>query len=1219
MNTQLRNEKTHGNEFYAFKRFLIRLFGVLMAPTFVYGQTGGHIDYSPKTPEAAAFEQVAEIPVGNYTGTANISIPLYTIECGEIKVPISLDYLGTAIRVNQEASWVGLNWMLNAGGAITTQLSPSYDTSGSNPGEGKRAWRYLMNKASMITIYPNGGAYKYKIGYKIDGLHPDWCGGYGKNWFLMGNCTVLEDTVYYYNDLPQQVYNIALNHGDGESPRYHATFLGHTISFIWDRLKEEFFITGEAQGFKIEGHIGAGPTIIDGNGIKYEFSAIETGMPEGTNVNPYFSRFDYTYYLSKIITPSGHMVQFNYTPIGFIHPVYTVNEQIYDNNYPQVAITNYAKNNNPMIWKRIGTNGSNHIRTLSPYYTLNPLRLTSIVTDHQIVKFIRNSKKRLDIRGEDYSLQKIEVYKKTSSTSENLVKRFCFDYSYSARNTTGGNTVKELLGEAYYQWFGNDDFMYYRLMLNKIWEEGINDAGEVIKKPAYIFSYYPMQLPCKASAAVDYWGYYNGKENNIGTTHTLIPRGISADIYDGIYNFSDDYLRQIGANRLADENNMKACMLTSIQYPTGGITTFEYEPHDFSNYIYKRQEPSVIVNFKTINVYTANTSAYSRDSSQYKEKAEFNIDHEGIYKLTTSFYKSDINKKAYWNTLIGRPTFLWKKINGTNRDSLVQCLLITPADTTNVTSSIIKKDTLINLTAGKYKIIVSSYPADSYPSFFCQTDASLSYIPPKPRIVPSIGGGLRIKSITMADNGNRIKTFYDYKDEEGNTSGILMAPVIHARQKMVVYQQETVQNTGYNTISPHTAERRTYWTASGSNMAPPTSINVAYGRVTVTKTGNDHANGKSIFEYNNNRWNTSYTYDFMRRVENPLNGKLKLQIDYDSLENKVRQVTHTYNMNCVDSRLLNAVIENIYVGPSGPTGGTLVSNSDYADALGGGCMQIYLYPSVQFSLTSTSSQTTEYVGQQGIAHTVETTFNPNNHLEATIKESTSRTGERILTEIYYPTDFFNNNIATILRRKNIINVPMEMVSSHCKDSIQVVTTAKRTAYNSTGLPTAIYSLKDMEKPRTNYNTWTSINSLTGFEQVTSISYNSVGKPRGVTEYGHDQTIYIWGYGTEYPIAVIKGVTQDAVISKLGGQSAMNNLESALVPTMDAEALFSILSEIQGALVTTYEFKPLIGVTKTIMPNGMINTYEYDALGRLTKIHDHHGTVSQQFQYNYKRR
>ena len=144
------------------KELLFILFFFIV--TTISAQTGGHIDYSPKTPEAAAFEQVAEIPVGNYTGTANISIPLYTIECGDIKVPISLEYLGTAIRVNQEASWVGLNWMLNAGGAITTQLSPNYDVSGGFPNEGKRAWNFLMNRASLKEIYPNGGAFNYKIG-----------------------------------------------------------------------------------------------------------------------------------------------------------------------------------------------------------------------------------------------------------------------------------------------------------------------------------------------------------------------------------------------------------------------------------------------------------------------------------------------------------------------------------------------------------------------------------------------------------------------------------------------------------------------------------------------------------------------------------------------------------------------------------------------------------------------------------------------------------------------------------------------------------------------------------------------------------------------------------------------------------------------------------------------------------------------------------------------
>lgn len=1198
------------------KELLFILFFFIV--TTISAQTGGHIDYSPKTPEAAAFEQVAEIPVGNYTGTPNISIPLYTLECGEIKVPISLDYLGTAIRVNQEASWVGLNWMLNAGGAITTQLSPSYDTSGGSPGEEKRAWRYLMNKAPMRITYPNGGSYNNKIGYKIDGLHPDWCGSFGKNWFYSSNCSIIEDTINYYNDLPPQVYNIALTHGDGESPRYHATFLGNTISFVWDRIKEEFFITGEAKGFKIEGHRQSGLTIIDGNGNRYDFYAIEMGNPEGVNIDPSLSRIDYTYYLSKITSSSGKTVQFHYMQKGYIHPVYSVNEQMYDKSYPYDALNSFAKNHSPMIWNSVGNNASNHIRTLSAYYTLRPQRLVSITTENQIVKFVLSSQKRIDIHGEDYNLQKIEIYRKESATTTKLIKRFCFDYSYSQKNTVGGNTVKDLLGNTYNQWFGNDEFMYCRLMLNKVWEEGVNSAGATIKKPAYIFSYCPINLPCKASAAIDYWGHYNGKENIIGTTHTLIPRAINKDNYDGTYSFPDNYIRQKGANRLADEDFMKAGMLTSIQYPTGGSVSFEYEPNDFTNYNYK--ESSVVVNFDPVTVYTASEANYSRSGhNQFKNQTEIEIMEEGYYTLSCNYLKNSLNRKAFWKELIGKGGFLQKIPDESNHSAPVYPLVLTPSDTIDIASGNITKSLFIKLKKGRYNFYVSSFSSsNSYQGVFYQTDATIKYDKDKQPINPSIGGGLRIKSITTNDNGIQTKTSYDYKDENGNTSGILMAPVIHARKKLVVYQQEKVQHTGYNTINPHTAERRTYWTASGSNMALPASMDVTYGRVTVTKTGNGIDNGRSIFEYHNKRWASDPKYDYMRRIEDPINGKLEKQTDYDKSGKIVKQTKSNYSMDCVDSRLLNAVIENIYVGPSGATGGSLVSYSEYAEVLGGGCMQIYLYPSVQFSLTTTSSQTTEYVAQQGITHTVETTFNPDNHLEATIKETTSRTGESILTEIYYPTDFPYNNIATSLKSKHIINVPMETVSSYCKESSQIVMSAERTEYNSMGLPTAIYSWENTEKTRTGYSTRTSQNGLTGFEQVTSISYNSVGKPRGVTEFGQDHTIYIWGYGNEYPIAVIKGASQDAVISKLGGQSAVNNLENALVPTMNAEELFSILSDIQGALVTVYEFKPLIGVTKTIMPNGTVNTYEYDALGRLVKIYDHHGTVTQQFQYNYKR-
>ena len=97
------------------KQVVFILFCLLMSSKMLWAGDGNHYDYTPKSPEAAAFDRVPDIPVSNYTGTLALSIPIYTITCGDIVLPISLDYQGGAIPVCQEATWVGLNWLLNAG------------------------------------------------------------------------------------------------------------------------------------------------------------------------------------------------------------------------------------------------------------------------------------------------------------------------------------------------------------------------------------------------------------------------------------------------------------------------------------------------------------------------------------------------------------------------------------------------------------------------------------------------------------------------------------------------------------------------------------------------------------------------------------------------------------------------------------------------------------------------------------------------------------------------------------------------------------------------------------------------------------------------------------------------------------------------------------------------------------------------------------------------
>lgn len=113
--------------------------------------------------------------MGNYTGCLAFSIPIYTLVSGDLSLPISLDYQGNAIRVDQEATWVGLNWLLNAGGAITTTTSACSTQYGESF---QKDWDYFANKLSM-TYIPLDGEFP-QMRYKMDGCHPNWRGGHGK-------------------------------------------------------------------------------------------------------------------------------------------------------------------------------------------------------------------------------------------------------------------------------------------------------------------------------------------------------------------------------------------------------------------------------------------------------------------------------------------------------------------------------------------------------------------------------------------------------------------------------------------------------------------------------------------------------------------------------------------------------------------------------------------------------------------------------------------------------------------------------------------------------------------------------------------------------------------------------------------------------------------------------------------------------------------------------
>jgi hypothetical protein len=85
---------------------------------------------SISSPTAASLGKYGDIPVSYNTGIPNINIPVYTIESGSLKLPVSLSYHASGLKVQEQASWVGAGWALNAGGVITRTVIGGPDDRG---------------------------------------------------------------------------------------------------------------------------------------------------------------------------------------------------------------------------------------------------------------------------------------------------------------------------------------------------------------------------------------------------------------------------------------------------------------------------------------------------------------------------------------------------------------------------------------------------------------------------------------------------------------------------------------------------------------------------------------------------------------------------------------------------------------------------------------------------------------------------------------------------------------------------------------------------------------------------------------------------------------------------------------------------------------------------------------------------------------------------------
>jgi YD repeat-containing protein len=221
------------------------------------------------------------------------------------------------------------------------------------------------------------------------------------------------------------------------------------------------------------------------------------------------------------------------------------------------------------------------------------------------------------------------------------------------------------------------------------------------------------------------------------------------------------------------------------------------------------------------------------------------------------------------------------------------------------------------------------------------------------------------------------------------------------------------------------------------------------------------------------------------------------------------------------------------------------------------------------------------------------------HQQVTRIETKSSSQDVIITTKKYPPDFGSvlpySNMTTL----NIINKVIE----------------ERKTKNGATL--------SLEK--TNYKNWNNNNYLPESIELqiknnpiqTRATFNNYDLRGNIVEMQKEndvKTTYLWGYNKTYPVAQVVGADY-ATVSGLVDQSVLDNPLDEQTMKTQLNNLRNSLS-IKNALVTTYTYKPLLGITSQTDANGRTVYYEYDAFGRLKVIKNHDGEIIKQYDYKY---
>ncbi|MBN4057920.1 hypothetical protein JYT34_00585 [Olleya sp. AH-315-K02] len=1121
----------------------------------------------PNTPEALAFGKYGNTSVSMYSGTPNISIPIYTILGRELNLPINLSYDATGVKVSQLASNVGLNWNLNVGGRISRTVNGLVDGNLSIVGSSYTS--FYNNSNISVGGNSTGKTLRQLI---ADNLNPpsSFTSRYNAETYfkflkdVSDNQLETQPDYFSFNAFGYSdtfVYNLDYIPNDPNNPMF--------VSLDNPRTKVIASFTGQ--------YISSWIVTLD-NGTKLYF--IKAEITESTNDGTAIivQNYNSSWLLTQLESPNKKDIyQFSYSDLGL------------SNTQPYVlvsAVNNQMNDNNP-------PNTFNETLQTTTYRVSQQVLSQIIHNGKVVVNVALKSRNDFNLNS---AIDNIKIIKPDATT----LKKYVFNHSYFG-DTNSNNAFDK------------------RLKLDSITIQSA--ANNTLS--SYIFDYFsPEDVPSRESLSRDYLGLYNGKSNTVlypevtvnsdyfsgadrsadfnqaivGTLKTITypTKGYTEFLYEANttpYNIDDittstqdvNYgsLTILGGNDDGNSNNPSgACAIDqyghkpklgsiSFNITEAGNYDIEYSNSnggDGEAYLFKR---SPNLNYGTIGYDSVIDQSNCNELVTMDWLYYAGSDGDIVY-LTPGTYQIQLAKgyipsgSGNIHLKVHREEVISNGIIGTGALSRagIRVKTIKDYDHTNVlaTEKEYQYTTTLNGSdsSGEFMFEPQFYTTSTYQVYIDSPDASKG----------------QIEGLNTLTSMTRVNSW------SGGDRPHIAYPKVYEIQKA------TGLNNGY---VEHLFNVGWYNGVFSTGVTPGANLYFNDYEIGKEKQTNIYKADNTLIQTDSTSYNSPiYFGNSTLYIKNNIQNTFSYVNIYEVSSTEFR---YSYDTAIFTGFNYEDALSGGGINPSKP--------SSCFDGLDDNCMpltygslgtlQTYAQGRIGGVLSNTSIS---YSGGVATTQTTGYTYDTSGNYLLRDTQTMNSKGETITSKLSYPEDFTGLPYTTMVSENRLTNV---IQTESLNGSTSLFT--QKSPYVDLGvaiLPTKIQTAKG-----------TTLEDRILFERYDDDNLVQVKQEGGTS------TAYIWGYNKRYVVAKIVN-TIYADIENLTAFGSGFTLTNGLSSTQK-----TALRGLSGAEVTTYDYDPMVGVTSITDPNGQTIYYEYDEFNRLEYIKDKNSKILSQNQYNYK--